>query len=125
MSDAMIQMAPGSREIDEILFRWRQEWGESTCGRDYESWLEDRLLKAEAVIERLPKMKTGQPILFGETYWFYDDENDILGQITVRDIESPYKDVDWLISGKQCDVYAPMIYATQSEAEEAASKAEY
>lgn len=47
MSDAMIQMAPGSRLEDEILLRWRQEWGESTDGRDYETWLEGRLLQLE------------------------------------------------------------------------------
>ena len=47
MSDAMIQMAPGSRLDDERILRLRQQWGELKGGPDYDSWIEGKLLQAE------------------------------------------------------------------------------
>lgn len=55
MSDAMIEMAPGSRPDDEQRLRWRQEWGELTNGVDYETWIEGHLFSAMDDIKTLQR----------------------------------------------------------------------
>jgi hypothetical protein len=71
------------------------------------------------IVRRLPKTADGVPIVFGGTYYYIDDENETEGQITVRDIESPYRDVDWLLCSKHVDVYARMCYSNREAAEKA------
>jgi hypothetical protein len=81
MSDAMIQMAPGSRLDDERIYDLRLQWGELNGGPDYDSWIEGKLLQAEDEIDRLTRerdeAREAAKQLLGQTATFAEENEAI------------------------------------------------